>query len=57
MMTVTTVVSLLLEAEDLMFSFLNDDIQPDAEISGHDVHHPEASYNHVTISNDLNLRQ
>ncbi len=48
------VIPLLLE--DLVFGLLDDDVEPDAEVRGYDVHHSETSHNDVAVPDDLNLQ-
>jgi hypothetical protein len=45
----------LLEMEDLVFCLLDDDIEPDAEVRGYDVHHSKTSHNDVAVLDNLNL--
>jgi hypothetical protein len=45
----------LLEMEDLVFCFLDDDVEPDAEVCGYDVHHSKTSHNDVAVLDNLNL--
>ena len=47
--------SVLLEVEDLMLCLLDDDVEPDAEVRGYDVHHSKTSHNDVTVLDNLNL--
>jgi hypothetical protein len=48
--------SLLLEVEDLVFGFLDDDVEPDAEVRGYDVHHSKTSHNDVAVLDNLHLQ-
>ncbi len=40
-----------------MFGLLDDDVEPDAEVRGYDVHHSETCHNDVAVLDDLNLSQ
>jgi hypothetical protein len=40
-----------------VFGLLDDDVEPDAEVRGYDVHQSETSHNDVAVLDDLNLSQ
>jgi hypothetical protein len=42
--------------EDFVFGLLDDDVEPDAEVRGYDVHQSETSHNDVAVLDDLNLQ-
>jgi hypothetical protein len=39
-----------------VFGLLDDDVEPDAEVRGYDVHQSETSHNDVAVLDDLNLQ-
>ena len=47
--------SLLLKVEDLVLCLLDDNVEPNAKVSGYNVHHSKTSHDGVTVLDNLNL--